>query len=208
MRPVYHIRPHNIGGCPGQERQMTENTIQFESHDELDAWLQRLPEYAQWGVGKAKSSEDLWAELQAGETQLTVCGKRHVRVVTGWIRRSAEDQRILLELSQQLGDGRTRSRKRPMGEKIQGEETPLKTLYRGLQEELQLTATEIEFLKSDPYHHVEERTSNSYPGLRSIYDLYRYEVLCRTLPDHDFTVVESCGSRSATWGWRPQPQGH
>ena len=203
---MYHICPLTFARGTERERQMTEKTIEFGSYEELNRWLQRLPEYEQWGVGKAKSSRDLWAELQAGETQLTACGRRRVRVVTGWIRRSTDDERILLELSQELGDGRIRSRKRPMGEKIQGQETPLRTLYRGLEEELQLDASSIELLHREPYHHVEERTSNSYPGLSSIYDLYRYEILCRKLPEDDFTVVESCGSRSATWGWRIRPQ--
>ena len=92
-----------------------------------------------------------------------------------------------------------------MGEKIQGQESPLHTLYRGLREELQLESHAIELLQENPEHQVEERTSNSYPGLRSIYDLYRYEMVCRELPENDFTVVEPCGNRSATWGWRARP---
>ena len=184
---------------------MSKTTLQFESHQELDSWLKQLPEYDEWGVGKAKSSQDLWAELQAGETQLTPDGVRRVRVVTGWIRRSAGDEHILLELSQKLSDGRKRSRKRPMGEKIQGQESPLHTLYRGLREELRLEAESVQLLKDEPQYRVEERNSNSYPGLTSIYDLYRYDVLCKDLPEEDFTIVEPCGSRSATWGWREGP---
>jgi len=188
-----------------REKHMTDTTLQFESHEELDNWLKQLPEYSEWGVGKAKSSLDLWAELQAGETLLTHNGVRRVRVVTGWIRRSAGDERILLELSQELSDGRKRSRKRPMGEKIQGTETPLHTLYRGLREELRLEAKAVLLLKDEPQYRLEERSSNSYPGLTSIYDLYQYDVLCKELPEEDFTIVEPCGSRSATWGWRERP---
>jgi len=184
---------------------MKDETLHFQSHEALDAWLKNLPEYEEWGVGKAKSSNDLWAELEAGETQLTLDGRRRVRVVTGLIHPSPQDPRVLLELSQELADGRKRTRKRPMAEKIQSDENPLTSLYRGLREELRLEADCVDLLRNDPIFIVEERTSNSYPGLTSIYDLYQYEIVCRGLPEKDFTVTEPCGNRSATWGWRELP---
>ena len=140
---------------------MKDETLTFENLEALDSWLKNLPEYEQWGVGKAKSSSDLWAELQAQETHITLDGRRRVRVVTGLIRPSHTDPRILLELSQELADGRKRSRNRPMAEKIQGDEDPITSLYRGLQEELRLEAGQIDFVEDEPSFTVEERTSNS-----------------------------------------------
>ena len=104
---------------------VTNNCLTFEGLEELEAYLQKLPEYAAWGLNNAKSVQSLWEEIQLGESTINPSGDRLVRVVVAEVRRHVGGDKMLLELEQTLADGRKRVRsQRPMAEKIIGQESP------------------------------------------------------------------------------------
>jgi hypothetical protein len=181
----------------------TNNCLKFGGLDELEAYLQKLPEYEAWGLNNAKSVQSLWEEIQLGESAINQAGQRLVRVVVAEIRRQVGGDKILMELEQTLADGRKRIRsQRPMAEKIIDQENPKLALVRGLAEELSLQEPDYSILTPEPVVSKTSRMSGSYPGVMSQYERYIYQVLAPNLPEEDFTIVEPDGIRSATWGWR------
>jgi len=180
----------------------------FDAFEELDAYLQKMPEYSEWGKNNAKSPQNLWEEIEAGESTITPDGKRVVRVVVCEIKRSAAEQKILMELEQTLTDGRKRVRpQRPMAEKIIGSDTALETLERGLLEELSLKPGDYTILTTQPTCSIKTMLSGSYPGMMSQYERFIFGVISEKLPIEDFTIKEPDGIRTASWGWRtPEPR--
>ena len=175
----------------------------FKAFGPLSTYLKSLPEYASWGQGLAKTPENLWHEIQQGESTMTQSGVRKVRVVVGELSQSPSGETRLLELEQTLADGRKRVRSaRPMAEKIIGSEAPLTALKRGLYEELGLNPGDFELVNPQPVVSSIVRLSTSYPGIMSYYDRYIFRVVTSALPGHDFAITEPDGIRSATWGWR------
>ena len=182
---------------------ITNKSLTFGDLDELEAYLQKLPEYAAWGLNNAKSVRNLWEEIQLGESTISTDGHRLVRVVVAEIRRQVGGDKILMELEQTLADGRKRIRsQRPMAEKIIAEESPRAALLRGLSEELSLEQGDYSILSPEPIVSKTSRMSGSYPGVMSQYERHIFQVLAPGLPLEDFTIVEPDGLRSATWGWR------
>lgn len=182
---------------------VTNNCLKFRGIEELEAYLQKLPEYEAWGLNNAKSVQSLWQEIQLGESVINHAGKRLVRIVVAEIRRQIGGDKILMELEQTLADGRKRVRpQRPMAEKIIGEESPKVALVRGLAEELSLKESDYSIVTPQPLVSKTNRMSGSYPGVMSQYERHIFQVLAPNLPLENFTVVEPDGVRSATWGWR------
>lgn len=179
----------------------------FDNFKELDAYLQKMPEYSEWGRNNAKSPQNLWEEIEAGESSITPDGKRVVRVVVCEVKRGPAEQKILMELEQTLADGRKRVRPhRPMAEKIIGPETALEALERGLLEELSLKPADYIILNTHPTSSITTRLSDSYPGMMSQYERFIFKVISEKLPIEDFTIKEPDGIRMASWGWRtPEP---
>lgn len=183
--------------------QTLEKKLFLNSIEELRAFLGKHTPLDEWGKNQAKSVENLWAELKAGESTLTHDANRAVRVVVANIRRQSADQKMLVELAQVLKDGRHRMRPpRPMAEKMIGHETPRAALIRGLREELSLSEGQYTILKKEPAVSVTARKSASYPGLMSQYERFVYHVVTEELPMEDFVITEEHGVQQATWGWR------
>ena len=175
----------------------------FKSLEELQAYLKALPEYDSWDTGSAKSVDNLWRELELGESMIAQDGSRKVRVVVGELRSSPASELRLVELEQTLADGRKRVRStRPMAEKMIGNEEPRTALNRGLFEELGLTTDDFSLLTTEPLTSTTSRLSSSYPGMLSYYQRFIFQVITSALPHEDFTITEPDGIRSATWGWR------
>ncbi|WP_374689711.1 NUDIX domain-containing protein [Promineifilum sp.] len=169
----------------------------------LEAWLRGhgLP-LDVWGQGRAKRVADLWAECAAGETTLHDDPlQRRVRVAQVLIRRG---ERLLIEVEQEMTDGRRRARLLPPSEKLKGEESPLAAAARCLAEELGLAGRDVKLRElGQPARRVVD--SPSYPGLPTIYLIYTVEATADALPEADFwrdNVAQGDVVRRHLWGWR------
>ena len=170
--------------------------------------------------------EELLSECRAGESALAGARDernpdlsarraiRTVRVVTIRIRRpeyADDDPRCLIEISQTFANGKTRSRMRPLSEKLAAGELWRDGVARAVREELGSTARDghpltVHVIDSTYAHAVRERESTSYPGLTSRFDLHRVDAVVRGLPpDDEFESVERTarGDLRARWAFLP-----
>lgn len=178
----------------------------FGSCDELKQWLiQQGLTFDAWGQGEAKSVADLWIEVLHGETELLASPlRRLVGVVELLIER---DQAILIEAMQKLASGERRYRNHLPAEKIKQGETPLVAARRCLIEEFALTTEQVENIKITVEQPVEKkRTSPSYPGLISIYQLHRARIEGFDFPAHDFSTENAAHAegdpvKAHYWRW-------
>lgn len=174
----------------------------FQSIAELEAWLEeRGVDLAAWGQGEAKQTADLWSEYASGEAWFQDDPLlRVVEVVQVIIRRA---DAILIEVAQELNDGRRRFRLRPPAEKLKQGEDPRAAAVRCLREELGLAESEV-FLKGGESTVEELAISTSYPGLPTHYTFYTFEAAISALPDEDFYRENIPGDpiRRHLWGWR------
>lgn len=182
--------------------------IKFAAPAELAAWLERIGiDIQAWGKGSYKSIANLWDEYQAGEVYFEDGPPmRVVQVVQLLVQ---QDDAFLVEVEQQLNNGKRRFRNQPPAEKIKSGETLVNAAYRCLEEELGLGKAQIEEINV-----VSERDellagSPSYPGLPTRYRIYEVKARVNGLPDQDFwreNVAASEGDPVSRhlWGWRKQ----
>ena len=181
--------------------------LTFADAGALVAWLAGagVP-LAVWGRGGAKTPADLWAELVAGETTLyDDPPRRAVAVVQVFIRRGGQQ---LLELEQEMADGRRRARGWPPSEKLKRGEDALVAARRCLAEELGIAAPPGTLCEGDPpYEHTLD--SPSYPGLPTTYRVHTMTIddanLTTVLPDAGFWLENAAPTdpvRRHRWGWR------
>lgn len=175
---------------------------------QLNEWLNSQDiNTAAWGLGEAKTVENLWAEIVEGETQLQDNPPlRVVQIVNVIIRRG---DYLLVEAAQEFGDHQQRRRDLPPAEKLKPGENPVDGAIRCLQEELQVGPAYVEVLAAPPEAESVIRESPSYPGLPTQYRLYRVEVKVTGLPEADFSTSESPHDdgdpvRSHHWRWEYQ----
>lgn len=179
-------------------------SISTEQH--LHKWLQTQNiQIENWGQDNAKTVRDLWREIEFGETNLTAPPPiRHVRVVSIIIKRK---QQQLIEISQTLYDGRTRTRNHPPSEKFKVDEDWQAAAIRCLLEELHIDSQRIEFNLESYTMTYEIKDSYSYPNLLSCYELHQVEATIEGLPEDDFCVPNKAYADVDTikihwWGWR------
>jgi 8-oxo-dGTP pyrophosphatase MutT (NUDIX family) len=142
-----------------------------------------------WGQPGKKSLQNLWVELQRGESQLLDHPpRRMVRVAELWIRRGGL---LLLEAAQTFADGSVRTVKRPPAEKILPAETPHQAALRCLSEELGVPPGSAVIASDAVEQQDVDANSLSYPGLRSLYAIFRVSVAVDSLPDGPFTTAEA-----------------
>lgn len=140
---------------------------------------------SKWGQGDAKTVEQLFEEIEEGETELIkdIDGKlvRKVLCVGADIYYTDGDKTFRLkEEKQMFADGRVRVRDfgRAVSEKMKFGEYSHDAMVRGIQEELGISSNvslqEIETV-------VETKDSPSYPGLTSNYvvDVFKVELVPR-----------------------------
>ncbi|XP_061342054.1 uncharacterized protein LOC133288343, partial [Gastrolobium bilobum] len=171
-------------------------------------WLKpRLPSdsFASWGVKPGtKNVHNLWLELAQGETSLadSTPPVRTVQVVT--VRVTRKDGKFLAESHQELSDGNVRKRGRSLSEKMKPNEDPESAAVRGIREELGSviggvgsepeTGFEVgDIVTIDPNSYemrVDERNSDSYPGLPGYYVMHTLNATVEGLPDGDFCTYE------------------
>lgn len=171
---------------------------------ELEAWLRAagMP-LDEWGTGGAKSVSDLRNEITAGESILE--SNPFCRAVELVQLRIVRDDRVLIELEQELAGGRRRQRRRLPSEKVKRGETPIQAAHRCLKEELGLKETKGVGLSSDNRPIQSRGESPSYPGLITHYTIHTITALLDDLPEDDFWV-ENVAKRDPVvrhrWGWQ------
>lgn len=152
--------------------------------------------FASWGVKPGtKNVHNLWLELSEGETALddSTPPVRTVQVVT--VRVIGRDGKVLVESHQELSDGNVRKRGRPLSEKMKPFEDPEAAAVRAVKEELGSVifgrVGEIVRIDMNSYEmKVEERNSDSYPGLPGCYVLHTLSATVEGLPEGDFCTFE------------------
>lgn len=182
--------------------------VTLKNEEELCAWLQAQDiDVSDWGNQSAKSIQDLWNEYLLGEIQLEQRPLR--RVITGVVQVLIfKESRMLMEVHQQLTDGRMRLRNRPPSEKRKPGESQTDTARRCLFEELECTQDQIQslwLLNEQPQ--MEHRFSLSFPGLLTCYPVYQVVADVEGLPDSAFQTQERGDSRGSAvkvhhWDWR------
>lgn len=164
--------------------------LQLETIAQLKAWLDSKGiDISRWGVGGAKSVENLWAEIVEGETEIQDNPPlRLVRLVNVIIR---QGDRMLVEATQEFGENQQRQRGGPPAEKSKPGESPIETALRCLQEELQVDATRVAIMAVSSELQVRTKDSPSYPGLRTCYLQYDVEANVEGLPSESFWTTEA-----------------
>ncbi len=176
----------------------------FPNFHSLINWLhENNIDISAWDTDDAKGLHSLWRELQCGEITLTTPPpQRHVRVVSLLIER---ENKILMEVSQTMQDGRMRRRNLPPSEKLLADESPLRGTRRCLQEEIGVEGSDVRLTEVGVREAIRE--SPSYPGLASVYTIHNVSLSLPQLPDSDFTIPNQGVGDSVvahTWGWRPK----
>jgi 8-oxo-dGTP pyrophosphatase MutT (NUDIX family) len=218
----------STGGVVKEEE---DSTTTFDSAsadvERLGEWLALAGvDHASFSVknGGTKTLVDLFNECVLGESTLTmhVNGKtgermatRTTRVLTTRVRRRADvergdDSKCLIELEQRFDNGKTRSRMRPLSEKMLPGEDWRACATRAVTEELGSALADgfsIHPLDDTYTFCISDRDSASYPGLPTRFALHRVDVIVDGLPDDDeFESVEALpngrGFLRARWGFR------
>lgn len=129
---------------------------------------------------KTKTIADLELEILAQETKLELINNQLTRILRianiivnvklgDILFRLTEDKQIFLNV------GTVRERKLGyIAEKIIGDEIPETAARRALQEEIGLTLEKELIFEEEE---IEQQNSMSYPGLLSIYQIFRYRVI-------------------------------
>ncbi len=163
---------------------------------------------AVWGTGTTKSVDNLWHEVQRGESVIRQDPLR--RVLSGVVQVIIRRQGLLLlDAEQILLNGQKRVRNIPPSEKMHPHETYLEAAIRCLQEELSIPRENICILEETHQEVHESRYSWSFPGLLSVYPVHKVEALVSGLPAYDFWTLEHADSSDDTvgrhyWVWSRQ----
>mmetsp|Transcript_82686 Transcript_82686/g.129196 ORF Transcript_82686/g.129196 Transcript_82686/m.129196 type:complete len:865 (-) Transcript_82686:307-2901(-) len=145
-----------------------------------------------FGSGQAKSLENLLHELQSLECRLMLRNKKVIRVVDLLLLRlRTPNGKILIEESQTFKDGRSREVKRLPGVMRQaggsGVETARSEIDRLLANELGTTSEviKVNLQLFDPTQEITSKveSSQSYPGLESVYRKTFFEAVVNTKAD-------------------------
>jgi hypothetical protein len=181
------------------------NRREFADPAELSAWLAVAGiDTSAWGRGEAKGLSDLWQEYVEGESTFQDDPPLRVLAVAQVILRRGP--MVLLELAQELTDGRRRVRHMPPSEKLKGDEAPQAAAWRCLHEELGLGESDVLL---DEASQIVEGTADapSYPGLTTRYVFHQFAATSESLPDEDFYLTNAAPGdpvRRHLWGWREE----
>ena len=169
---------------------------------------------SRWGTGNAKSVASLLEEVTSNETTLrlddTNAVTRELHVMQVAVRDPRHQDRVLVEASQILPDGRERRREVLLAEKMIAGEPWQDAAMRGIAEELGSILGDVLYvrLKEDTHSvRTAAHESPSYPGLATQYTIHRVDADVEGLPtDVDsFTTEEPRpgGKQLVThWEWR------
>lgn len=190
--------------------ELVEEPVTVLSPEDLASFLRANGvDLTQWGVKKAKTIEDFYAEIAAGEAHL-------MKDVQGAIRKimpsgvsvyhtpATGTSLYLHEDRQEFADGRKRNRglKYSIGEKAKPGEDHLAAAVRGIREELNL-AGKFTIFQTQSAVRVEE--SPSFPGLRTKYDEARFVAMINEAQYKPEGYIEDDGKKRSYFVWQPAP---
>ncbi|KAJ4841795.1 hypothetical protein Tsubulata_044784 [Turnera subulata] len=166
----------------------------FETPQSLSEWLNtRLQpgSLASWGTKPGtKNINNLFLELSQGESTLSD-STPPIRTVHCMVVRilSNATNRVLLESRQDLSNGTSRPRSRPLSEKMRAGESVEEAALRAVKEEL--GPSWVARVVPGTYKiKEEEREAGSFPGLMSRYVVHTVDARVEGLPEEDFATEE------------------
>lgn len=183
--------------------------IQIQSLDHLRSILSdNQIDYSHWGENTTKPTEKLWEEIELDETRIRLEEGEIFRVVSVaniFVKyKSADGECLQLwEDRQESADGSTRSRNNPfLAEKGSPTEGELEWAARGLKEEIGLTIPTSRIQKIGNKINPDDNIKTSFPGLKSKYHIFEFEVL---LTEDEFKqegYVEEQKDKKTYFVWR------
>jgi len=127
-----------------------------------------------------KGIEDLWNEIESGESSLMILNDGSLRRITHVILVkvfSPDGEKILTEVEQSYKNGIVRNRNiQSIAEKMVLGEEPLDTAERGLKEELGINP-ELCSIKPILHNNNLPTPSSAYTGIESIYVVHNFHVI-------------------------------
>ena len=192
----------------------------FEHVQGLRTWLQEYTiDVSAWGIGSAKSVEDLHAEISQGKCKVGIEeGRviRHVSAASMRISRPGSDQ-YLVE-SKQVRNGNEWYCDKIPSEQMTRDEHAVAAAIRGVKQELGDTLMTKARSLGILHETCTVRDSASYPGLRTHFTSYEVGVEVEGLPETSFTTSEVDATYTAAtptseskqtiiehfWSWRKQ----
>jgi hypothetical protein len=179
---------------------------QFSSEDDLVNFLiaNDIP-VDQWGKGSAKTVRHLYNEILEKESVLSyIDGKliRSIEFVSAQIFYDSPGGVLkLVEEKQIFKDGRVRSRylESSVSEKMKADEGPRNSIIRGIEEELKISIAMDQIEANGNIDETEE--SNSYPGLLTRYNGYKYKIELRSHQYRPEGYIEHQRDKSTYFKW-------
>lgn len=164
------------------------NTI--KSKEQLQAMLQSQGiNYNNWGKGTSKSLDNLWEEIEGGETSIQ--DNPFLRVVEVVQVLIYKEGKMLIEYEQEFKDGRKRLRNKPPSEKMKPGENYIEAAVRCLVEELEMEKEDITIFKDSYSKKITTINSPSYPELKTRYILHTVNGKVTGLPNDEFWTSET-----------------
>ena len=173
---------------------------------ELTVWLEQAGiDLTLWGEDGAKTAVHLHRELEVGDCELLDNPPRRVVQVVELL--IAREGMQLMEVAQEMANGRLRHRNLPPAEKMKMGESVEAAAIRCAEEELGVEKTAVSIIDDTHRQKETERMSPSYPGLLSQYTVHSVKTAVCNLPNGDFWVdngsfTEGDPVRRHQWGWR------
>jgi len=157
-----------------------------------------------WGHGPTKSVRDLWFEIREGIA--TIDKEPLLRKLSVTQVKIQHGRRILIEVEQELQDGRKRQRNSLPAEKMRPGESCVSATTRCLSEEIGVDPQKVEILSSSKNPRRVRADSSSYPGLSTQYTIYTVHAKVTGLPETDFWTDEQNNAegdpvRRHRWKW-------
>jgi len=179
---------------------------QFSSENDLVNFLiaNDIP-VEQWGKGAAKTVKHLYNEILEKESVLSyIDGKliRSIEFVSAQIFYDSPGGVLkLVEEKQIFKDGRVRSRylESSVSEKMKADEGPRNSIIRGIEEELKISIAMDQIEANGNIDETEE--SNSYPGLLTRYNGYKYKIELRSHQYRPEGYIEHQRDKSTYFKW-------
>jgi len=179
---------------------------QFSSENDLVNFLiaNDIP-VEQWGKGAAKTVKHLYNEILEKESVLSyIDGKliRSIEFVSAQIFYDSPGGVLkLVEEKQIFKDGRVRSRylESSVSEKMKADEGPRNSIIRGIEEELKISISMDQIEANGNIDETEE--SNSYPGLLTRYNGYKYKIELRSHQYRPEGYIEHQRDKSTYFKW-------
>jgi ADP-ribose pyrophosphatase YjhB (NUDIX family) len=166
------------------------SSMKFDNISQLRNWLlSNDVNISKWGKFATKSMENLWEEISLGEAIIQDNPpRRMVKVVQIMIRNKGK---VLIEGKQKRGSFWSHFRGYPPSEKIMSGETVLDAALRCVEEELLIDKLHVKILEQPTFLKTETRSSISFPGLYTIYEIYEIKLEIDELPNDTFWTIEA-----------------